>query len=83
MKKDFLFCSCVINFQTLFQIQVHNDIKQFKKLHFSHFAFILLLFFVSCQTETKIAETVENPFSGPSPWPEIRKERIQNCYLKQ
>ncbi|SMD45757.1 Xaa-Pro aminopeptidase [Aquiflexum balticum DSM 16537] len=31
----------------------------------------------SCQQEATKTETIDNPFSGPSPWPEIRKERIQ------
>jgi len=31
----------------------------------------------SCQQEIEKSEKIENPFSGPSPWPEIRKERIQ------
>jgi Xaa-Pro aminopeptidase len=31
----------------------------------------------SCQQEAAKTETIDNPFSGPSPWPEIRKERIQ------
>lgn len=38
--------------------------------------FLILLLF-SCQQEKEVKETFENPFSGPSPWPEIRKERIQ------
>lgn len=32
---------------------------------------------LSCQQEAVKTETIDNPFSGPSPWPEIRKERIQ------
>jgi Xaa-Pro aminopeptidase len=32
---------------------------------------------ISCQTNSGDQETFENPFAGPSPWPEIRKERIQ------
>jgi Xaa-Pro aminopeptidase len=31
----------------------------------------------SCQQEIEKSEKIDNPFSGPSPWPEIRKERIQ------
>lgn len=32
----------------------------------------------SCQQEAVVEEqTFENPFAGPNPWPEIRKERIQ------
>ena len=42
---------------------------------------ILFLFFAfrlfSCQQEIGETEKIDNPFSGPSPWPEIRKERIQ------
>jgi Xaa-Pro aminopeptidase len=41
------------------------------------FSCILFLFLFSCQTESKKTETIENPFLGKSPWPEIRKERIQ------
>jgi Xaa-Pro aminopeptidase len=30
----------------------------------------------SCQTSKKEEKIADNPFSGPNPWPEIRKERI-------
>lgn len=41
-------------------------------------ASLVLIFavFTSCKKEAP-EPTFENPFSGPSPWPEIRKERIQ------
>ncbi|RZS96684.1 M24 family metallopeptidase [Cecembia calidifontis] len=39
--------------------------------------FILILLIASCQQAEEKKKTIENPFSGPSPWPEIRKERIQ------
>jgi Xaa-Pro aminopeptidase len=42
------------------------------------YAFALILILFSCQAEPQKEETKENPFSGPSPWPEIRKERISN-----
>jgi Xaa-Pro aminopeptidase len=38
------------------------------------FSFILLF---SCQTVKEKENPIENPFAGVSPWPEIRKERIQ------
>ncbi|MBW3466338.1 M24 family metallopeptidase [Arthrospiribacter ruber] len=31
----------------------------------------------SCQNNEASQELIENPFAGPSPWPEIRKERIE------
>lgn len=37
---------------------------------------LILAVFTSCKKEAA-EPTSENPFSGPSPWPEIRKERIQ------
>ncbi len=43
------------------------------------FWIVLVGLFYSCQeanTQTKDGEDFENPFNGPSPWPEIRKERI-------
>jgi Xaa-Pro aminopeptidase len=43
----------------------------------SFFACALFLFLFSCESEPQSSETLVNPFSGPSPWPEIRKERIQ------
>lgn len=43
--------------------------------------FIILLFTAAllgaCQQQEPMAEAFDNPFAGPSPWPEIRKERIQ------
>jgi Xaa-Pro aminopeptidase len=36
--------------------------------------FIVISVFTSCDNKPK---NIENPFSGPSPWPEIRKERIR------
>lgn len=42
--------------------------------------FLLMLgWLMACQSksDSKIESTFENPFSGPNPWPEIRKERIQ------
>ena len=43
--------------------------------------FIILLFTAAllgaCQQQEPTAEAFDNPFAGPSPWPEIRKERIQ------
>lgn len=41
--------------------------------------FLMLGLFMACQSksEPKTVETFESPFSGPNPWPEIRKERIQ------
>lgn len=39
--------------------------------------FLSALILFSCQQEAAKTETIDNPFSGPSPWPEIRKERIQ------
>lgn len=38
---------------------------------------IAALTLFSCQQEAAKTETIDNPFSGPNPWPEIRKERIQ------
>lgn len=38
--------------------------------------FLILLLF-SCQQGKDVKEIFQSPFSGPSPWPEIRKERIQ------
>jgi Xaa-Pro aminopeptidase len=45
---------------------------------FPRISFLLLLFaaLTSCEGK-KEAPSIENPFEGPSPWPEIRKERIQ------
>jgi Xaa-Pro aminopeptidase len=37
---------------------------------------LILVVLTSCKKEAA-EPTFENPFSGPSPWPEIRKERIQ------
>lgn len=37
---------------------------------------LILAVFTSCKKEAAEPK-FENPFSGPSPWPEIRKERIQ------
>jgi len=34
----------------------------------------LLIFFSSCSADE---QTLENPFAGPNPWPEIRLERIE------
>ncbi|MDO9553255.1 Xaa-Pro peptidase family protein [Rhodonellum sp.] len=41
--------------------------------------FLILGLFMACQSKSdhKTMETFDNPFSGPNPWPEIRKERIQ------
>ena len=50
-------------------------IKGSLRNYISACAILLCLF--SCQPEPQKAEMIENPFSGPSPWPEIRKERIQ------
>lgn len=42
-----------------------------------YLAIIILFFLISCQPEIPKTETFDNPFSGPSPWPEIRIERIR------
>ncbi|EOZ95691.1 Xaa-Pro aminopeptidase family enzyme [Indibacter alkaliphilus LW1] len=31
----------------------------------------------SCQNQEKAQSSIDNPFDGPSPWPEIRKERLE------
>ena len=36
-----------------------------------------LLVLFSCQNEATIDKAIDNPFAGPSPWPEIRNERIE------
>ncbi len=36
----------------------------------------ILLLLSSCTSNLK--QSVDNPFDGPNPWPDIRKERIQN-----
>ena len=41
------------------------------------FALFILLLLSSCGGAEKEKVTMDNPYSGPSPWPEIRKERIQ------
>ncbi|MCH7413622.1 M24 family metallopeptidase [Belliella sp. R4-6] len=41
------------------------------------YALIIILMANACQPSTPETETFENPFSGSSPWPEIRKERLQ------
>jgi Xaa-Pro aminopeptidase len=38
---------------------------------------LMIASLAGCKNEA-IKPSFENPFSGPSPWPEIRKERIQN-----
>lgn len=53
-----------------------------KKLQLPVFLLLLVsaLIFQACKQETSIStaiEVLDNPFAGPSPWPEIRKERIQ------
>lgn len=50
--------------------------KQFNFIAGLVFLLSLTLIF-SCQEKTAVEESFENPFDGPSPWPEIRKERIQ------
>lgn len=50
--------------------------KQFNFIAGLVFLLSLTLIF-SCQKKTTVEESFENPFDGPSPWPEIRKERIQ------
>ncbi|MCH7399655.1 M24 family metallopeptidase [Belliella sp. DSM 107340] len=49
----------------------------FHVLKSSLFALIIILMANACQPSTPETETFENPFSGSSPWPEIRKERLQ------
>ncbi|WP_291778733.1 M24 family metallopeptidase [Cecembia sp.] len=42
--------------------------------------FVFLLFLIlmtSCQNKEVNIKKIDNPFIGPSPWPEIRKERIE------
>ena len=41
------------------------------------FALIIISMAAACQPSTPETEEFENPFAGPSPWPEIRKERLQ------
>jgi Xaa-Pro aminopeptidase len=41
------------------------------------FAFIILSMASACQPVPTEVESFDNPFAGPSPWPEIRKERLQ------
>lgn len=50
--------------------------KQFNFMAGLVFLLSLTLIF-SCQEKAAVKEIFENPFDGPSPWPEIRKERIQ------
>lgn len=38
---------------------------------------LLSTFFISCQSNEAAEVKVESPFTGPSPWPEIRKERLE------
>jgi Xaa-Pro aminopeptidase len=42
----------------------------------SVFLLCAMLFILSCKENTVLMPTEVNPFSGPSPWPEIRQERI-------
>jgi Xaa-Pro aminopeptidase len=51
--------------------KIFNELKSGLILVFS---FILLF---SCQTVEESEDPIENPFAGVSPWPEIRKVRIQ------
>ena len=39
--------------------------------------FIWLIMACQSQSDHKTTALIENPFSGPNPWPEIRNERIQ------
>lgn len=48
-----------------------------KELKQCFLSILILLLLASCHQGEGIKETFENPFSGPSPWPTIRKERIQ------
>ena len=41
------------------------------------FALIIISMAAACQPSMQETEVFENPFTGPSPWPEIRKERLQ------
>lgn len=41
------------------------------------FALIIISMAAACQPSTPETEEFENPFAEPSPWPEIRKERLQ------
>ena len=50
---------------------------KYRNYTLSTFLSILILLSFSCTQEINDKATIENPFSGPSPWPEIRKERIQ------
>lgn len=50
---------------------------RFQVLKAGCLVFISALILFSCQQEAAKTEVIDNPFSGPSPWPEIRKERIQ------
>ncbi|WP_293014829.1 M24 family metallopeptidase [Mongoliibacter sp.] len=52
------------------------------KFKLNRFQFLLLfaigaMFLVSCQNNEVSEKVLDNPFSGPSPWPEIRKERLE------
>lgn len=49
----------------------------FRLLTISVLSLIILVLPTSCQQETLKEKIIDNPFSGPSPWPEIRQERIQ------
>jgi Xaa-Pro aminopeptidase len=49
----------------------------FYKLNNGITLLVSLLLLLSCQPSAENERSFENPFSGPSPWPEIRKERIQ------
>lgn len=48
-----------------------------KRLLTSIFLFLGILVFAICCSNDSAETSVENPFSGENPWPEIRSERIQ------
>jgi Xaa-Pro aminopeptidase len=51
--------------------------EMFYKLNNGITLLVSLLLLLSCQHSAENEGSFENPFAGPSPWPEIRKERIQ------
>jgi Xaa-Pro aminopeptidase len=65
-------------FLTFFKITL-PDIPMKNLLH-TALALVYLtgaFFLSSCETTPPAETQIENPFSGPSPWPEIRKERMK------
>ncbi|MFD2203551.1 M24 family metallopeptidase [Shivajiella indica] len=51
--------------------------KSFKRFQTRLILFFSIILLISCQFQEKEEKVLDNPFSGPSPWPEIRKQRIK------